>query len=468
MDQAFLLVVFDGLRPDLIGADTTPNLVRFAAMGTRFARARSVFPSETRVCSASVVTGCQPRRHGLVANRIAHPVRLGHSVDTGHKAHLLALEQEIGAPLLEAPTLGEILAAAGRDFVVLSSGSTGQSHVLNPRAAELGQITLSAHGAQACSPRGAALLAGLAPPPAAPVARAEWIAEVFRTRFLPAPPAATLLWLCEPDTSAHYLGLGSPANLDALRAADAAFGRILDDWQAGPQRERLTIAVASDHGHAGITGHVDVGAALAAAGYGDCLLMRGNSLGVTVPGGAAARVAKLAGWLTRQDWVGSVFAADRAELPAGVLPRSALLVDHKRTAPVLFTLRTSPGPTAFGLPGGTLYDGDLPGGGGTHGGLSAAELHTVLMLAGAPVVRGGLSSSPAGLPDIAPTVLALLGVEGGATMDGRVLAEAFIGGAAPAIPPAPESWEAIDGAYAQRLARTWLGRQVYLDSAGRL
>lgn len=468
MDQAFLLVVFDGLRPDMMTAADTPNLLRFAALGTRFARARSVFPSETRVCSASVVTGCLPRRHGLVANRIAHPLDALRSVDTGVKRNLQALEQELGTALLEVPTLGEILAAAGRDFAVLSSGTTGQTHVLNPRAADLGQVTLSAHGPEACSPEGARLLATLDPPPAEPAARAVWIAEAYRTRMLPAPPAASVLWLCEPDSSAHYQGLGSVANRAALRAADAAFGRILDDWQAGPQRERLTIAVASDHGHAGITGHVDVAAALAAGGFGDCQLLAGNSGGITVPGGEAARVTALAHWLTRQGWAGAVFAADRAELPAGVLPRSALLADHARQAPVLFTLRTSPGPTAHGVPGGTLFDGALPLGGGTHGGLSAAELRTVLMLAGGTVRTGALSEWPAGLIDIAPTALALLGLRGGAAMDGRVLGEAFAGGALPVVPAAPETWEAVEGGYAQRLQRTWLGRQLYLDAATRL
>ena len=62
MGERFLLVVFDGLRPDFVRPDTTPNLLRLAAMGTRFAKARSVFPSETRVCSATVATGCMPRR----------------------------------------------------------------------------------------------------------------------------------------------------------------------------------------------------------------------------------------------------------------------------------------------------------------------------------------------------------------------------------------------------------------------
>ncbi|HEY0417991.1 MAG TPA: alkaline phosphatase family protein, partial [Acetobacteraceae bacterium] len=109
MTDPFLLVVFDGLRPDMVQPHTTPNLLRLARMGMRFAHARSVFPSETRVCSASVATGCMPRRHGLVANRFAHPLDLARSVDTGQMATLVSLEQETGSPVLEVPTLGEVL-----------------------------------------------------------------------------------------------------------------------------------------------------------------------------------------------------------------------------------------------------------------------------------------------------------------------------------------------------------------------
>ncbi|HEY0265188.1 MAG TPA: hypothetical protein VGC16_00455, partial [Rhizomicrobium sp.] len=244
--------------------------------------------------------------------------------------------------------------------------------------------------------------------------------------------------------------------------------------QAGPQHEALHIAVASDHGHATITGHRDVRAAL--DGFDDCTLLPGGSGGFMVPGGDAGRIAALAEFLTRQDWCGAVYAADGAidravggavggaRLPPGVLPRSALLADHARAAHVLFTLRTDPGPSALGLPGTTLYDGGLPLGGGTHGGLSAAELHTVLMLGGGMIRRGGVSEWPAGLTDIAPTVLALLGLDGGAAMDGRVLREAFAEGADPTDSPAAENWDARGaGGYTQRLARTRLGRHVYLD-----
>ncbi|MCW3473722.1 alkaline phosphatase family protein [Limobrevibacterium gyesilva] len=465
---SFLLVVFDGLRPDMVRPQTTPNLLRFAALGTRFAHARSVFPSETRVCSASVATGCLPRRHGLVANRIAHPLDPTRTVDTGDMQALRALEQDTGEAVLAAPMLAELLAAGGRDCAVLSSGTTGQTFVLNPRADALGQVTLSAHGAQACSAAGRALLEGLPPPPPAPAARAAWIADAFRTRLLADPPAATILWLCEPDTTGHYGGLGSPAQLAALQTADAAFGRILDAWQAGPHRDRLHIAVASDHGHATVSGHADVGAALAGLpAFADCTLLAGSSGGIFVPGGGAERNAALAEWLTRQDWCGAIYAADGAELPPGVLPRSVLLADHRRAAHVLYTLRTNAGPSAMGLPGITLFDGALAPGAGTHGGLLSAELHTVLMLAGSRIRAGAVSEWPAGLTDIAPTALALLGLGGGGAMDGRVLAEAFVDGAEPADSPAPESWEAAGPGYRQRLARTRLGPHVYLDEGQR-
>jgi phosphonoacetate hydrolase len=464
MTRAFLLVVFDGLRPDMIGPETTPNLLRFSGMGTRFVRARSVFPSETRVCSASVATGCHPGRHGLVANRFAHPVVPGRSVDTGRKAVLQALQQEIGAPVLQMPTLAQALHAAGQDFAVLSSGTSGQSFILNPDADALGHVTLSVHGAQDCSEAGARLLAELEPPPAAPADRCEWIAEVFRTRFLPSPPACTILWLCEPDTSGHYQGLGSDAQLATLRRADAAFGRILDDWQAGPHRETLQVAVASDHGQARIDGHVDVAAALAALPeFADCQVLPGSSGGIAIPEADDARVAALAEWLMRQEWLGSLFGIDGVKLPDGVLPRSAVLLNNSRAAPLVYTLRNDPAANP-GLAGTTLMDGALKLGCGTHGGLSAAEMRITLMMAGS-AIRAGMSEWPASLVDLAPSILALLGVGGGEGMDGRVLSEAFTAGQPPAHSPAAESWEALHGGYAQQLLRTRLGRHITLDQA---
>ena len=464
---AVLLVVFDGLRPDMVRPDTMPNLARFTAGGMRFANARSVFPSETRVCTSSIATGCYPRRHGLVANRMPHPADPRRSVDTGDIAVLRDLEQEIGAPVLEAPTLAERLAAAGRDCAVLSSGTTGHTFLLNPRAAEAGQLVLSAHGAEASSPKGRDMLALLPTPPKAPIERAEWIAEAFRTQLLPNPPDATILWLCEPDTTAHYGGLGSPAHWAVLRRADAAFGRILTSWEAGKQRDRLQIIVASDHGHATISRILDVRAAISGlAEFGDSHLIPGASGGIVVPDSSADRITAIARWLMRQDWTGSVFAPDLIDLPDGVLPRGALRVDHRRAAHVLYTMRSDARMSSVGLPGTTLYDGGLERGAGTHGGLSRAELHTVLTFGGSRI-RPGMSDWPSGIVDIAPTILALLGVGGIASMDGRVLAEAMADATPSTDSRSSESWEAVTTGYAQRLSRLRMGEFVWLDEGGR-
>ncbi len=468
-----LLVVFDGLRPDMIRAETTPHLMRFAALGTTMTRARSVFPSETRVCTAAVATGCHPRRHGIVANRMLHPADRSRIVETGDGEALRRMQEECGEAAVLRPGLSDVLAAAGLDYAVFSSGSTGQSFILAPRADALGQVVLSGHGARASSIHGQRLLERLSQPPADPTARAVWIAEAWRITQLCQPPAASVLWLCEPDTSAHYDGLDTPVQRRKLAEVDAAFGRILDDWQDGPYREELQIIVASDHGHVAIDGLVALrdlfGQQNLLAG---CSFTGGASGGIAVPPGEHHRAGEIADWLMRQDIIANVFAADATDLPPGCLPRSAVLADHPRAADVLYTLGNTGHRGATGLPGTSLSTdhAGLALGAGTHGGLNQAELATVLMLAGSAIQPSHKSGRPAGLVDIAPTILALLGIGGGEVMDGRVLNEAL---AVPARTPyddlaeAPEASMATSGTFRQRVTRVRLGHHVWIGEGTR-
>lgn len=69
--QRVVVVVFDGLRPDLVTAETTPHLDRFRAKGASF-DGRSVFPSMTRVCTSSIAAGAPPAVHGIVGNTFFH------------------------------------------------------------------------------------------------------------------------------------------------------------------------------------------------------------------------------------------------------------------------------------------------------------------------------------------------------------------------------------------------------------
>ncbi len=64
----FLLVGFDGLRPEMVTEELMPNLFRFAQRGVSFENHRCYFPSETYVNLPSLVTGTTPAQHGIVAN----------------------------------------------------------------------------------------------------------------------------------------------------------------------------------------------------------------------------------------------------------------------------------------------------------------------------------------------------------------------------------------------------------------
>ena len=71
--ERVVVCVFDGLRPDMLNAALTPNLMRFANGATWFRQARSVFPSMTRVATASIATGALPQTHGIVGNAFYFP-----------------------------------------------------------------------------------------------------------------------------------------------------------------------------------------------------------------------------------------------------------------------------------------------------------------------------------------------------------------------------------------------------------
>ena len=65
-----LIIGIDGLQPSQVTPGLMPNLSALAAQGVTFTNHHSVFPTVTRVNSASMVTGRQPGGHGLAANTL--------------------------------------------------------------------------------------------------------------------------------------------------------------------------------------------------------------------------------------------------------------------------------------------------------------------------------------------------------------------------------------------------------------
>lgn len=415
------MIALDGLRPDMVSPALTPHLAALAAAGTRFANARSVFPSETRVATPSLVTGCRPGGHGMVANTVfdaaAAPDRL---LRTKFVPDVLAMAMGRESPL-ERPSLAERLAPAGLSFALVSAGTQGAARLLHPAAERLGSFRWNVEDEAGAWVEEVQAALGPTPAYATPnTARVAFAGRVLLDHVLPRHrPDVALLWLSEPDVAFHWAGLGAEATQGALRAADAVLGRIVAWRDAQPDAAEIALVVLSDHGHVTGRGKLCLRTELQKAGF-----RAGTGLGegvdvVVAPASAPglwlrdpALAPQIADFLAGQPWAGPLLARDPAILPPGrAFLLAALGSAHRRSADLVVTFAGAEEPDHWGLPGFAPFDApDVPDGGGMHGGLHRRELATVLVMQGGPFRRGAVADSPADLTDIAPTLLHALGL----------------------------------------------------------
>ncbi len=403
-----VLIVCDSLRRDLVSPGTSPVLAALAREGTWFNRVRSVFPSTTRVSSASIATGCLPANHGLLGNCMLLPSEDGlanHSV--GHPDFRARLRAATGCSL-RVPTLAERLARHG-GACIYSNVSPGAAYFNDPdahghvyhRAGSYGpghapgveplEIESGAAGDARMTARFCALLQG------------------------PRAPALATLWLSEPDHSGHGHALGSPAHLQAIAHAEACVVQVLAAVGALRARgEDVLFMVGSDHGMETVLGEIDVEAALVRAGLKDgpdsaevVIAPNGTSFVIGVMPAAAARIPAIVELLRGQPWCGQVFhgaALADIGMPQGE-PACAIAV----------TFRADDTRNAHGVAGASWIAADRGDaksydGHGQHGGLGAHEQAPFLIAQGGGFVAGAASDHPVSLIDYAPTILRHLGL----------------------------------------------------------
>ena len=472
-----LICVFDALRPEFVTPDLMPHLSAFAERGVRYVNSRAVFPTETRVNQSAVTTGCLPRRHGVVGNRmIARDLLPERMIDTGDDAALA--EALATGPVLAVPNMAERLAAAGRSFASLSAGTPGGGRLINHSAERLGSTRLAMRAPEACWPQDLfdrlTAVAGPLPDPAPPAP--DWI-DWAVTAYLDGieaetAPDAMLLWLCEPDETFHWHGIGGAQSRGIMGHVDRAFGRIIERLGPAIDAGEMQVIAMSDHGQLSLTGgRLDIPARLTKAGFAcardglsdgaDCALALANGGGLWVRGGDPGLVEQIAEWLLGQDWCGPVFTRDGL---AGTPSHALLGLDHPRAPDIALVCRTEDLANGHGVTGLSLHDAPYPDGGGCHGGLSRWELHNLLCLGGRAFRAGAEIAVPAGNIDVLPTVMALLGLAPPAEIDGRVLAEAMADG------PRPEDtvWAAhVVSERGGSLSCRVTGDGIYLDGAWR-
>jgi hypothetical protein len=481
-----VVVVFDGLRPDMVTSALMPRLTSFAAESLWFREARSVFPSMTRVATSSIATGAPPVVHGIVGNAFFFPeVTRDFVFDSSRPDDVALGEARVGAPLLTAETFADRLAAHGRSMAVVHMGSAGSCYAINPRVKANNHWTFSILGeGYTRTPEAVrAMVERFGPLPPRNLPRNEETAygtRVFVEHVLgEMRPDVALIWFNEPDTSFHYRFLGSEETRSAMREADIAFGRIVDAVAAGPDAARTAIIVASDHGQISSGGIAPMASWLAEAGHpaakaskrsveGAKVAITGGNMGeIRVLDGDLDRRDAIARWLMTRDEIGMVFtASDDPVLGSieGTFSTKLVRLDHARGPDLVYVLRSGTDADAHGLPGlGLITDGDVPLGGGMHGGLNRHEINTVLMLGGAATAgRSGLVSAPCGIIDIGPTILDLLGLDMPTTMRGQSLANGDLG------PGQLHEFETGTGAFRQKLVMAERGNHLFPQHGGRI
>jgi arylsulfatase A-like enzyme len=295
----------------------------------------------------------------------------------------------------------------------------------------------------------AAILERFGPAPPKPAgerfdAPVAWTQRVLREYVLPdLRPAVVLNWLTEPDHTQHAVGVGSPSARKALANDDREIARVLATLDELDLAAETDVIVTSDHGFTTNTGGLDVAGALVGAGLkaapdsGDVILASsGQTVAVYVEDHDKRRIEDIARLVQSSDWGGVVFSTARAASdPRGAVDGTfALELIHaahpERSPDLLVTFPWTSRPNAFGVPGtdlacvsggARLYAAD-------HGSMSPWNVRNTLVCWGPDFKRGATVRAPASTVDVAPTILAILGIAERDGLDGRVLAEALAGG----------------------------------------
>jgi hypothetical protein len=412
------------------------------------------------VNAAALSTGAQPGTSGLLGNQLYVPgIDRGRALDSGNYRNLLALERVSGGRLLLTPTLAERLHARGLRLAGVSSGSTGSAFLLNPRAGSgIGAVVNGYFdpGRTVAYPGevSEAILARFGPAPVKEAGAARydtsvaWTQRVLRDYVLPElRPDVVINWLTEPDHSQHHGGVGSPGSREALRHDDSEIARVLASLDGLGLAGRTAVLVASDHGFSTNTGGVDVAAALIAAGLKAAadspdvvLASSGQAVALHVEARDPERIARIARLIQEQDWGGLVFTAGKTAGDAlGAMEGTFSLelihaANAERACDLLMTFPWTSQPNAFGVPGGDLacVSGGARLYASDHGSLSPWNVRNTLFAWGAGFKRATTVRAASGNVDVAPTILALLGLPTEPVgLDGRVLAEALPGGPDP-------------------------------------
>lgn len=481
-DRHVLIVVWDGMRPDFINAQTTPALAKLAQEGVLFRNHHSVYPSATNVNGVAIATGMYPGHNGIIANHIYRPELDANKIVDVEAAPVVEKGDLWSAgKYVSAPTVAELAQDAGLTTAIATAKTIGlllDRHVEPERSKK--NVTLFA-GASLPGEFARALAGslGIFPAHGKAIEKDIWTTKALTdSLWHDQIPALSWLWLGEPDDTEHKTAPGSPAALEATRASDANLAEVLaaldrhSEAEGRTARSNTDVFVVSDHGFSTIRRSIDLRKSLRAAGFnvftaytappkaGD-IMMSGNGGSVLfyVAEEEANVTRRLVEFLQQTNFAGVILTKQKFE---GAFPLKAARIDNDTSPDVVLSFRWAEARNQFGVPGMIDADWQRGAGEGTHATMSRFDLHNTLVAAGPDFKKGLISDLPSGNVDLAPTICRILGIS--AEMDGRVLTEAMNGSAPKAETEVMEATKDFPGGkWREYLKISRVGSTTYLD-----
>lgn len=426
----------DGLRPDALTPELMPTVWALAQTGVRGLAHHAVFPTHTRVNISALATGTLPGRHGIVANTMLVPNATDdHVINTGDYRHLNALNEFTDGQALLSVSVGDILATRGARVAVAATSTPGAAMLWTHNHMHRMINTNSTYGLADLTDLREKL--GDVPPRQtgeAQTAAQDYIAAAVCDIYLDDPTNRVIvMWMCEPDSSQHYFGLGSPQVETALGKVDECVAQVLRELDRRNIREQFDIFFISDHGHSTVRAHATLREYLerAAREIGQPLprLATASDYIYAAPGSAEPTVHELAPlveWLSEQPWVGAILAGreDLLNLPDLFALESVWGGATNARRPLLaISPAWSDAANEHGVPGEVqtlTTQGALRS---SHGSASPYDLHANLIAQGPSFPAGLQSGIPTGSIDLLPTILHILDIEPPAPLQGRILWE---------------------------------------------
>ncbi|MCH8292528.1 alkaline phosphatase family protein [Candidatus Poribacteria bacterium] len=434
--ERIMIVVWDGMRPDLVSPANTPHLWGFAQRGVTFSDNHSCFPTLTRLNSASISTGAYPRTHGLMGNTVLVPeLNPTRGISTGDYENLIRFDQVTDGHLLTTDTLAQMVVKAGGTTAVASSCSTGAAFLLNHKLD--GWIVNHSYILPDPLSRTIKAQFGTAPEPAYPNTGRNVYAIRVLTEYILREIKPTLLyvWLSDPDHTQHAYGPGAPTSMEAIQRVDAHLGDILSALDKFDLRDSTDLFVLSDHGFVTQEQPVNLSEFLIDAGLKrakestDVICVDTH---IYVQDHDIEKIRGIVEFLQEQEWCGPIFTRHHKDHDAnlgqieGTLSMKLIGNDHPRGGDILYSYAWNAKANRWGVRGTTAG-----GSGAGHGCISPFELKTMLFAAGPDFKSGVISQVPSGNIDVAMTALDLLGIQPSGKHDGRVLREGLLDGPEP-------------------------------------